>query len=101
MPSSRMPPPTFNSVQSLYTPALLSYDPIQNVPPGHKPLGLSPRPSESKSQEESELSNGEHSTHLKFKSTKRDPGTRDSTIPAGPLIQNLPVPDLSQIGRLY
>ena len=26
-----------NSIQSLSTPALLSYDPVQNAPPGHTP----------------------------------------------------------------
>lgn len=97
--SPRIIPPVLNSVQSLYAPALLSYDPIQTAPPGHKPLGLSPRPVQSKSQEETELSNNQNNTQLKLKpSNKRGVSIQDPSLPVGSLIQNLPIPDVGPLG---
>jgi hypothetical protein len=84
------------SVQSLYLPTLLSYDPIQSVTPGHTALLDSSRPPSNGSQEDELDRNGPESRPILKSSLKRGmKGPQvESPDPIGPKILSLPVPDV-------
>jgi hypothetical protein len=103
--TSRTRPPSLPtslsaSVQSLYTPTLLSYDPIQNAPPGHTPLAtVSPRPPSSARLQSSESENrSKDAGDFKPKSSLRRGANQSMeeppTSPVGPTILSLPIPEV-------
>ncbi len=101
------------NIQSIYTPTLLSYDPVQSVPEKHTPLGSRPQSNQAQptptseetnhfggsegSDHDSESIDSQQSKSFPLKSSMKRPATFTNAVPSPSLAQailRLPIPSV-------